>query len=114
MITDERLKEMQERFHKAGGDLVEAKMADRELLEKGKRIGTGYVLRLEISPLEALVSSGVAKSMEEAGEFLTILLTGLSYAVHKGELNQEDVANTALKTGFYIGLLAGRPNASAN
>jgi hypothetical protein len=75
MITDERLKEMQER---------------------------------------ALVSSGVAKSMEEAEEFLTILLTGLSYAVHKGELSQEDVANTALKTGFYIGLLAGRPNESAN
>jgi hypothetical protein len=114
MIDMTRIKEMQVKFYQAGEKLIEQRTETRSLVDKGKEVGQQYSIKLHNSPNEVLVAVGIARNEEEAGEFLGSMLGGLAYARDKGELNEVDAAFAALKTGFYIGLLAGQSNPTAN
>jgi hypothetical protein len=113
MISMERINEMQEKFKEVGKGLA---TADKTvpIVVNGQKIGIRHGMKLEFSMLDILVSVGVAKDEDEAADFLTSIMNGLHITAESGQIDQFDAYQELLKTGFYVGLLAGVKTGTAN
>ncbi len=106
-ITQERIKEMYEKFTTLGT------VAEREETRKDGGIVTKVAtMRLDVTVLDVLISSGVAKDENEAQSFISNLIYGELVATATGREEGMDAMYNLLKVGFQIGLFAGRKEGS--
>lgn len=76
--------------------------------EKMSGVVTEFIMRTEISPPDVLVSAGIVNNEAEALDFLTRISLGAVVYTQTGHTTPLEAAANMLKTGFAIGLLAGR------
>lgn len=105
MTKEQRVREMYEKFVELGGgaQVGETSAFDGTLLERK--------VKIEVTIPEALISLGIAKDEEEAELFLGSIIAGrLAVFVTEGMSLEGamDVHYDFLKTGFHLGLLAGK------
>jgi hypothetical protein len=99
-LSNERMSEIVTNLAKAG-----AKSSEVESFQyQGKRAGVIHTINMDVSMPEALVSAGLCKDESEAKSFLNRVLNGALFGAHSGVLDEAEMAQHIMQTGFVIGL----------
>lgn len=101
-MTQERVLEMYKKFISLGNVRNEVEEKTGDLVNKVT------LMKLEVNIPDTLLSLGVAKTVEEAEEFISYVIGSASLAVMLGKQDGLDAMYDFMKIGFQIGLLAGK------